>query len=127
MVTKIERKMHTIDARGKALGRLASLIAVLLRGKHKPSFRPNVDAGDFVNVINLKDLKFTGNKIAQKKYFRYTGYPGGEKFEKLKDLFVKNPNLILFRAVKNMLPRNKLRAKMIQRLTVDGKKLSWRL
>lgn len=124
---KIERKTHTVDAQGKVLGRLASEVAVLLRGKHKPNFRPNVDAGDFVNVINLKDLKFTGNKMAQKDYFRYTGYPGGEKFEKLKDLLKRNPELVLFRAVKNMLPKNKLRAKMIQRLTVDGRKLSWRL
>lgn len=124
---KIERKTHTVDAQGKVLGRLASEVAVLLRGKHKPNFRPNVDAGDFVNVINLKDLKFTGNKMAQKEYFRYTGYPGGEKFEKLKDLLRRNPELVLFRAVKNMLPKNKLSAKMIQRLTVDGRKLSWRL
>jgi large subunit ribosomal protein L13 len=127
MALKIERKTHTIDASGKILGRLASEIAVLLRGKHKPTFRPNIDAGDFVNVINMTEIKFTGNKLNQKKYFRYTGYPGGERYEKLKDVFEKNPAMVLFRAVKKMLPRNKLRAKMIQRLTVDGKKLSRRL
>lgn len=127
MVLKIERKTHTIDASGKILGRLASEITILLRGKHKPTFRPNIDGGDFVNVINAAEIKFTGNKLNQKKYFHYTGYPGGEKYEKLGDVFKKNPALVLFRAVKKMLPKNKLRAKMIQRLTVDGKKLSWRL
>jgi len=127
MAKKIERKMHTLDAQGKILGRLASEIAVLLQGKHKPTFRPNIDAGDFVNVINIKDLKFTGQKLTSKTYFYYTGYPGGERFKKLRDTFEKNPAWVLFKAVKNMLPRNKLRAKMIQRLTVDGKKLSWRL
>ncbi len=127
MTSKIERKIHTIDARGKVLGRLASEIAVLLRGKHKPTFRPNIDVGDFVNVINVGELKLTGGKLTGKRYFRYTGYPGGEKFEKLGDVFKKNPALVLFRAVKRMLPVNRLRAKMIQRLTIDGKKLSWRL
>lgn len=123
----IKRKTHTIDAKGKVLGRLAAQIAILLHGKHKPGFRPNIDAGDFVNVINIKELKFTGNKLSQKRYFHYTGYPGGERFKKLEDLFKKNPAIVLFKAVKNMLPKNKLRAKMIQRLTVEGKKLSWRI
>ncbi len=127
MALKIERKTHTVDARGKILGRLASEIAILLRGKHKPSFRPNLDMGDFVDVINVSGLKFTGNKLSQKEYFHYTGYPGGEKYEKLESLFKKNPAIVLFRTVKNMLPRNKLRAKMIKRLTVNGEKLSWRL
>jgi large subunit ribosomal protein L13 len=124
---EIERKTHTIDASGKVLGRLASEVAILLQGKHKPTYRPNIDVGDFVNVINISKLKFTGNKLVQKKYFKHSGYPGGYKLESLGDILKKNAALALFRAVKRMLPANRLRAKRIQRLTVDGSKISWRI
>jgi len=110
------RKTHTIDATNKVLGRLASKIAVLLRGKHKPDFFPYKDMGDFVIVKNVDELKITGRKLEQKKYFRHSEYLGSGKETLLKDLFEKRPAEVLKRAVWGMLPKNKLRAKMIKRL-----------
>lgn len=118
LTTKIDRKHHKIDATDQAVGRLASQIAQLLRGKNKVSFSPHIDGGDFVVVSNIGKLKFTGKKIEQKKYYRYSGYPGGLKETKLKDLFANNPGEVLRKAVYQMLPKNKLRANMIKRLTV---------
>lgn len=115
----MQRKTHTIDATGKVLGRLASEIVILLRGKHKPDFAPYKDAGDFVVVKNVKNLKFTGKKIEQKKYFRHSGHLGGEKFIPLKKLFKEKPAEVLKRAVYGMLPKNKLRARMIKRLKIE--------
>lgn len=113
---KIERKQHNIDAKGIVLGRLASQIAGLLRGKGKVSFLPHVDGGDEVSVYNLEQIKITGNKLEQKVYHRHSGYPGGLKEISMKALFTKDPCLVFKKAVWNMLPKNKLRSKMIIRL-----------
>jgi len=115
----MQRKTHTIDATGKVLGRLAAEIAVLLRGKYKPDFAPYKDEGDFVVVKNIGQLKFTGKKIDQKKYYHHSGYLGGLKEKSLKELLEKNPSEILKKAVWGMLPRNKLREKMIKRLKAE--------
>jgi len=115
----MKRKTHTIDATGKVLGRLAAQIAILLRGKHKPDFVPYKDMGDFVVVKDVGKLKITGKKMEQKKYFRHTGYLGGVKEISLKQLFKENPAEVLRKAVFGMLPKNKLRAKMIKRLKIE--------
>lgn len=107
---------YTIDAAGKILGRLAAEVAVLLQGKHKPNFAPHLDTEDKVIVINTSKIKITGKKSEQKKYYRHSGYPGGIKEIKYKDLFAKDPDEVLRKAIYGMLPKNKLRAKMINRL-----------
>ncbi len=118
MLKKIERKLHKIDASGKAAGRLATQIAIILRGKNKPEFEPHLDLGDVVEVSNIDKLKFTGKKLEQKKYFRYSGYQGGLKETKMNDLAKTNPGEILRRAVREMLPGNKLRKNMLKRLII---------
>lgn len=117
----MKRKVHTIDATDKILGRLAAEIAVLLRGKNKASFMPNLDLGDGVIVINTSKIKVSGKKAELKKYYRHSGYPGGIKEITYKELFSKNPNKVLRKAVYGMLPRNKLRSKMIKRLKLYAK------
>lgn len=112
----MKREIHTIDATGKVLGRLATEIAVLLRGKHKPDFVPYKDMGDFVVVKNVDKIKVTGKKIEKKKYYHHSGYLGGLKETPLKKLFEKNPAEVLRRAVWGMLPSNKLRPEQIKRL-----------
>lgn len=114
----MERKTHLIDATNKILGRLASEIAILLRGKHKPGFLPYKDRGDFVVVKNVDKIKISGKKIEQKKYYRHSGYLGGLKEIPLKTLFKKDPTKVLKKAVWGMLPKNKLRAKQIKRLKI---------
>jgi len=114
---KIERKNHQIDATDQAIGRLASQVALLLRGKHKINFSPQIDNGDFVIVSNIDKVKITGKKLEQKKYYSYSGYPGGLKTKKMSDVFKTKPEEVLKRAVYNMLPKNKLRQEMIKRLT----------
>lgn len=116
----MKRNTHTIDATDKALGRLATEIVVLLRGKHKPDFVPNKDAGDFVIVKNISKIKFTGRKLEQKKYFHHSGYLGGLKEISLKNFFEKNPAEVLKKAVLGMLPKNKLKAEMIKRLKTEN-------
>ncbi|OGY50966.1 MAG: 50S ribosomal protein L13 [Candidatus Buchananbacteria bacterium RIFCSPLOWO2_01_FULL_56_15] len=113
-----QRQAHQIDATNQVLGRLASSIAILLRGKHRPTFTPHLDQGDFVVVRNAKNLKITGNKREQKIYYHHSGYPGGLKRTQMKDVIAKNPGDVLRRAVWNMLPKNKLRSRMIKRLTI---------
>ena len=113
------RKTHTIDAAGKVLGRLATRIAILLRGKHRPDFAPYKDTGDFVVVKNVDRIKFTGKKIEKKKYYHHTGYLGGLKEMPLKKLFKKNPSEVLRKAVYGMLPANKLRARQIKRIKFE--------
>lgn len=113
------RQTHTIDAAGKILGRLAAEIAVLLRGKQRPDFLPNQDAGDFVVVKNVAQIKITGRKMEQKKYYRHSGYPGGLKETPLKKLFEISPAEVLRKSVFGMLPRNKLRAEQIKRLKFE--------
>lgn len=116
---KIERQIQKLDATNTSIGRLASQIAIFLRGKHKTSFEPHIDGGDIVNVTNIKNAIYTGKKIEQKKYYSYSGYPGGLKEGKLKDLVKSNPSEILRRAVKQMLPGNKLRNDMLKRLNIQ--------
>ncbi len=116
----MQRETHTIDATGKVLGRLATEIAILLRGKHKPSFLPYKDMGDFVIVKNVKGLKVTGKKMEQKKYYRHSGYLGELKVIPLKKLFQEKPAEVLRKAVLGMLPKNKLRDKMIKRLIIEA-------
>ncbi len=118
----MERKTHTIDATDKVLGRVATKIAILLRGKHKKDFVPYKDMGDFVIVKNVDKLKITGKKLEQKKYYRHSGYLGGLKEISLKDLFKSKPEEVLRKAVYGMLPKNKLRAKQIKRLRFEKNK-----
>jgi large subunit ribosomal protein L13 len=115
---QIERKWYLIDASGKTLGRLASKIAHILRGKHKPEFTPHVDTGDYIVVINAEKVTVTGKKFTNKLYERYTGYPGGLKtisFDKLQNRF---PARIIEKAVKGMLPKNPLGYAMLSKLKV---------
>lgn len=114
----MERNTHIIDATNQPLGRLATRIAVLLRGKHKPSFLSHQDAGDFVEVKNIEKIKLTGKKKKGKVYYRYSGYPGGLKKRTLEQLFEQSPALVLRKAVYGMLPKNKLRARQIKRLKI---------
>lgn len=115
----MERNTHTIDAANKVLGRLATEIAMLLRGKHKPDFLPYKDIGDFVIVKNIKKIKISGRKLDQKVYYRHSGYLGGLKETPLKKLFEKNPGEVLRRAVLGMLPKNRLKARQIKRLKIE--------
>ena len=115
----MKRNTHTIDATGKVLGRLATEIAILLRGKHKPDFLPYKDMGDFVVVKNVDKMKFTGKKLEKKKYYHHTGYLGSLKEVSLKRLFKTNPHQVLKKAVLGMLPKNKLRARQIKRLRIE--------
>lgn len=117
---KIERKTYQIDATGKILGRLATEVATLLRGKNVATFRPNVDAGANVEVTNASKIKFSGKKLEQKEYIWHTNYPGGLKRKKVKDVFAKDPAAVLKAAVLGMLPKNKLRPYMIKRLKVTA-------
>ncbi len=112
----MERKTHTIDAKNKVLGRLATRIALLLRGKHKPDFVPYKDMGDIVIVENVSQMKITGRKMEQKKYYRHSGYMGGLKTIPLKKLFKEKPDEVLRKAVSGMLPKNKLRSEQLKRL-----------
>ena len=112
----MKQEIHTIDATGKVLGRLAVQISILLRGKHKRDYILNRDMGDVVIVKNIKNIKITGKKMEQKKYYHHTGYMGGLKEVPIKKLFDENPGEILKRAIFGMLPKNKLRSKIIKRL-----------
>lgn len=114
----IERKLHQIDASDQAVGRLATKIANLLRGKNKPEFQPNLDLGDIVEVSNISKLKFTGNKLGQKEYHHFSGYLGGLKTKKMSDVYAAKPGEVLRRAVREMLPPTKLRVGMLKRLII---------
>jgi len=113
----VEPKWWLVDAAGKVVGRLASDIAVLLMGKHKPTYTPHVDTGDFVIVINAEKVVFTGNKWENKRYTRYTGYPG-QKSETAAVRLERKPEMILSEAVRRMLPKNKLARKMLKKLKI---------
>lgn len=115
----MQREIHTIDATDKVLGRLASQIAVLLRGKDKVDFMPHKDEGGIIVVKNIKNLKVTGKKMEQKKYYHHSGYLGGLKAIPMKTIFKTKPEELLKEAVLGMLPKNKLRAKMIKRLKFE--------
>jgi len=114
----IERKWHLIDASDKTLGRIATRIAGLLMGKHKPIFSPNLDTGDFVVVINADKVHITGNKAKQKLYYRHSGYPGGLKSISLEKMMQTNPTRVIEHAVNGMLPHTRLGASMKKRLKV---------
>lgn len=115
---QVERKWYIIDAAGKPLGRVATQVATLLRGKHKPTYTPNVDCGDYVIVINAKDAVLTGNKLQQKKYYHHSGYPGGLREQSYGDLMARKPRFVMERAVKGMLPHNRLGRQMYRKLKV---------
>ena len=115
----MKRSTYTIDAAGKVLGRLASQIAILLRGKHKKNFQPNIDMGDFVIVKNVDMIRVTGKKMEKKKYYRHSEYMGGLKEISLKDIFAKNPGQVLKLAVQRMMPKNKLTRQQIKRLKFE--------
>ena len=114
----IKRNIHEMDATGKILGRLATEVAILLRGKNKANFQPHIDQGEHVIVNNASKIKVTGKKLDQKIYYHFSGYPGGLKKKKMGEVFSKNPADLLKRAVWNMLPKNKLRNNMIKRLKI---------
>ena len=116
--SEIERAWHVVDADGMVLGRLATQVASLLRGKHKPIYSPNADTGDFVIVVNAAKIRVTGTKESAKTYYRHSGYPGGLKAQSLKDLRAKFPERIVERAVRGMLPHNALGRKMYSKLRV---------
>jgi len=117
-VTEKKRITRTIDASDKPLGRLAQEVAKILRGKDKPDFMPHKDTGAFVVVENINKIKITGKKLKQKIYYHHSGYPGGLKKIPMEKVFKKDPGEVLRRAVWGMLPKNKLRAKMIKRLKI---------
>lgn len=114
------RKWWVIDAKGQPLGRLASKVATVLRGKHKPSYTPHVDTGDFVVVVNAAEVKVTGTKATAKTYYRHSGYPGAIKSESFKHLVVRHPERPIEIAVKGMLPKNVLGRQMLTKLKVYG-------
>lgn len=114
----VQEKWYVVDANGAVLGRLASAVAARLRGKHNPLFTPHADTGDFVVVINADKIKLTGNKWVQKLYHRHTGYIGGLKTASARELLEKRPEELVRRAVKGMLPKNKLGSRLFTKLKV---------
>jgi large subunit ribosomal protein L13 len=115
---EIERDWYVVDAEGQTLGRLASRIATILKGKHKPIYTPHLDCGDFVIVLNADKVRVTGRKLDQKFYYRYSGYPGGLSQISLRDQLARHPERVLQAAIRGMLPKNKLGRKMIKKLKV---------
>ncbi|HEY8363196.1 MAG TPA: 50S ribosomal protein L13 [Tissierellaceae bacterium] len=115
---EVDRKWYVIDAEGKVLGRLASEVAKILRGKHKPTYTPYVDTGDYVIVINADKVKLTGKKLEKKEYIYHTGYPGGLKRIPYEELLKRKPEKVIELAVKGMLPKNRLGRKMFKKLKV---------
>ena len=107
-----------VDADGKTLGRLATQIAEILRGKHKPTFTPHVDVGDFVIVVNAEKIAVTGKKLTDKRYYRHSGYPGGIRSRTLADMLERRPEEVIRKAVKGMLPRNRLARQQLTKLKV---------
>lgn len=114
----VERKWYVIDAEGEVVGRLCSRIAHVLRGKHKTSFTPHVDTGDYIIVVNAEKVRFTGQKFFQKEYQTYSGYQGGQKISTARELMAKKPFAIIERGVKGMLPKNRLGRAMFKKLFV---------
>lgn len=115
-----KRKTHTIDATNQILGRLSTRIAMILTGKRKANYTPNVDVGDEVVVNCVSKMKFSGNKLENKIYYHHSGYPGGLKETLMKKIFVKDPSQLLQKAVYNMLPKNKLRSGRMNRLKMNN-------
>lgn len=115
---ELNKQWYLVDAKDKVLGRLSCNIAKILRGKHKPSFTPNADCGDFVVVVNAKKIRVTGKKSETKTYRNYSGYPGGLKTARFRDVLETNPERIIINSVKGMLPHNKLGRQMIKKLKI---------
>ncbi|HBY98509.1 MAG: 50S ribosomal protein L13 [Ardenticatenaceae bacterium] len=115
---EVEHEWWVVDAEGQTLGRLATRIASILRGKHKPIFTPNVDTGDFVIVVNADKVAVTGAKLDQKIYYRHSGYPGGLKERSLREQLQRSPERVIEAAVRGMLPKNKLGRAMFRKLKV---------
>ncbi len=113
-----DRKWYVIDAKGQVLGRLATQVARIIRGKNKPVFTPNMDTGDFVVIINADKIIVTGKRESQKEYFSHSGYPGGVKIKTYSEMIVKNPAFVVRHAVSGMLPKNRLGKKLINKLKV---------
>lgn len=118
-VKNIKRETHIIDATSQSLGRLATKVATLLSGKNRTDFVPYHDKGNFVTIKNIDKIKITGKKLEQKKYYHFTGYPGGLKTKKMGEVFEKNPQLVFRKAVYRMLPKNKLQKPRIKRLKFE--------
>ena len=116
--TDIEKKWHLIDAEGLVLGRLATRVAMILRGKNKPVYTPHTDTGDFVIIVNADKVRLTGNKLEDKAYYHHTGYPGGIKKELAKDIMKKSPERIIMSAVRGMIPKNTLGRQQLSKLKV---------
>jgi large subunit ribosomal protein L13 len=116
--TDVEKKWHVINADGMVVGRLASRIAMILRGKNKPIYTPHTDTGDFVIVINADKVRFTGNKLLKKTYYHHSGYPGGIKQEIARDIMNTSPERILMSAVRGMVPKNKLGRQQLSKLKI---------
>jgi len=114
----VEKEWYIVDARDMVLGRLASAVAMVLRGKHKPSFTPHADTGDYVIVINAGQVKLTGNKMSEKQYVRHSGYPGGQRTETPRHLMDKKPEAVVEKAIKGMLPKNRLGSAIFRNLYV---------
>ena len=114
----VNKEWVLVDAEGQTLGRLASRVAILLRGKHKPNFTPHVDCGDNVVVVNAEKINLTGNKWTDKSYIRHTGYPGGQRSLTATEMFEKDPTRLVEKSVKGMLPKNKLGSVLFRNLTV---------
>ena len=115
---EIERRWYVVDAEGKTLGRFATQVAGVLHGKHKPTFSPHLDVGDFVIIINAEKIRVTGNKLNTKRYYRYSGYLGGLKSVVLSEQLEKHPERVLIHAVKGMLPKTRLGRAMLKKLKV---------
>ncbi len=113
-----DKQWYVIDANDEVLGRLASQVAKILRGKNKPSFTPNADCGDNVIIINAEKIRLTGKKMTDKVYVRHTGYPGGQRFATPADYLAKRPEFIVMKAVKGMLPKNRLGSALLRNLRV---------
>lgn len=116
--SEIERKHYVVDAEGKILGRLASAVACILRGKGKVNYVPNLDMGDFVIIVNASKVAISGAKLDKKTYFRHTGYPGGARYTPMRKLMEERPEEVVRRAVRGMLPKTKLGRKMLKKLRV---------
>jgi large subunit ribosomal protein L13 len=115
---EIERRWYVVDAQGKTLGRLATQVARILRGKHKPTFSPHLDVGDHVIIINADKIQVTGKKLDTKRYYRYSGYLGGLKSIVLRDQLEKHPDRVLIHAIRGMLPKNRLGRAMLKKLKI---------
>lgn len=115
---EVERKWYVVDATDQVVGRLATKVATILRGKHKPTYTPNVDTGDYVIIINADKVRLTGNKENKKEYVHHTGYPGGRRVTSFRQMMDKHPERVLEHAIKGMLPHNTLGRQMYRKLRV---------